>query len=183
MSRWMIGVASALALSVGVLAGCGDASGPSAGRRQLGILQLEGYKTAVSLSESALLSESPVNRGVRWDREPSDDDLVPEVLVAPDTVAVGESFDVTVHTIGPNGCWRPDGQEARESAGMVELTPYDAHSGARACTEQLGYLPHTSTLTLDSAGDWVIRVSGRRARHGDSSWEVPVTAEKTIVVR
>jgi hypothetical protein len=64
----------------------------------------------------------------------------------------------------------------------VELTPYDVHSGHAACTAILLNLSHESTVTLDEPGEWTIRVSGRRARYGDETWETPVSAEKVIVV-
>lgn len=173
-----IEAAGVFVVVAGMLGACGQATEPSPSQRRLGILQLDGYRGPLAVEEAS------DDRDIRWDHEPTNGIRVsPEVLVVPETVVAGKAFDVTVHTIGANGCWQSDGQEVRVTAGMVELVPYDVHSGAESCPDNLPYLSHTSSLTLESPGEWVIRVCGRRVRHGDSSWELPVTAEKTIVVR
>lgn len=179
MRRRLIEAAGVSLVVAGMLSACAEATEPSPSERRLGILQLDVYSGPLAVEGG-----SADDRDIRWDHEPTDGIRVPaEVLVVPETVVAGKAFDVTVHTIGANGCWRSDGQEVRVTAGVVELMPYDLHSGAESCPDNLPYLSHTSSLTLESPGEWVIRVSGRRVRHGDSSWELPVTAEKTIVVR
>lgn len=34
-----------------------------------------------------------------------------------------------------------------------------------------------------AAGEWTVRVTNRRVRHGDASWEMPICVERTMVVR
>jgi hypothetical protein len=161
----------------GVLAGCGDASGPSRGWREVGVLQL-GRELLV---EGAGGAEG--DRGVRWDVQPGPGDLIPpEVLVVPDTVVARGPFEVKVTTIGSNGCWSAEGQEVEIGVGVVLVTAWDRHSGADSCPDVLGHLSHTSTLMLDMAGEWVVRARGRRLVAGTGQ-ELPVIAEKTIVVR
>lgn len=125
------------------------------------------------------------NDRLRWDQPPDSEDMFipPRVLEVPVIVAVGKPFQLTVYTIGRNGCWRSDGLEVRRKERVVEVVPYDRHSGAGICTQVLSYLPHRTMLTLDEPGDWVIRVEGRRVRHGEAEWETPVFAETTIVAQ
>lgn len=159
-----------------LLIGCNDPAGPRGSDLQLGVLQLEGYAAAAQTA-------SDPNRGVTWTLPPdSEVHLPPAVIEAPDEVNAGEPFVVTVTTIGLSGCARAEKQEVSISGRTVELKPYDVYVG-EICTAILLYLTHDSTITLDSPGEWTIRVSGRRARYGDQTWETPVAAEKTIVVR
>lgn len=159
------------------LAACSEMGTPSLLSVSPGILQLSGVP--------AVPQESPTgNAGVAWTVPPGEDTRVPDqVLAAPDTVAAGEAFLVRVRTIGENGCWRAQRQELSVSGRIAELRPFDAHSGARVCTDVLLYLEHASTLTLHERGDWVLRVSGRRVAAGGSGKDVGVSAEKRIVVR
>jgi hypothetical protein len=121
--------------------------------------------------------ESPV----RWSLPPGDFSTPPEVLDAPGVAVVGVPFDVVVYTVGPNGCWSADGIDVEVVGRVVELTPWDLHSGAEACTMIFGYLGHPTTLTLVEPGVWTLRVRGRRVR-GDGSLDDTVTAERTLVV-
>jgi hypothetical protein len=121
---------------------------------------------------------------VFWLWQPGPDDLMAsEVLVSPDTVEAGEAFQISTHTVGPNGCWRSDGQVANTQGRIVVLRPYDSHSGAEVCTEALTFLSHASTVVLSEVGEWTLRVDGRRLRMGDTVWEEPVSATRTIIVR
>jgi hypothetical protein len=142
-----------------------------------GVLQLEHYNGVVTNVEGT------ADLAVRWTLDPVNVVAPPRVIVVPDTVDAGAAFDVTVFTIGESGCWSAAGQEVTVSGRLVEMRPYDVHSGAEICTLVLGYLRHGAVLRLEERGEWVIRVHGRRARHGDDSWEAPVSVEKTVVVR
>ena len=169
-----------LVLCAAALACTGSPPTSSSGeRRAVGALQLEvgaGPRAAAAgTSDTAVhWSVPPGERGTA---------TAPRPIVAPDTVSAGEPFEVTVHTIGENGCWRADGQELRVDGRTATIVPYDVHSGADVCTEVLGYLPHRATVTISTPGLAVIRVDGRRVRQGDRSWEIPVRAERTVVVR
>jgi hypothetical protein len=111
------------------------------------------------------------------------DYTAPVVLQAPDTVDAGQAFEVRTNTVGPNGCWRSDGQTVGKVGRVVVLRPYDSHSGSEVCTEALVYLSHSSTLVLDEPGEWTLRVNGRRLRMGDEVWSEPIWAARSIVVR
>jgi hypothetical protein len=122
--------------------------------------------------------------GLVWERQPGPDDLTAEeVLVAPDTVEAGEAFQVTTYTVGPSGCWRSDGQTVSTNERIVVLRPHDSHSGSEICTDALFFLAHGSTLVLTEAGEWTLRVDGRRLRLTEPMWEEPVSATRTIIVR
>jgi hypothetical protein len=105
----------------------------------------------------------------------------PEVIESPSEAIAGYSFPVTVFTIGPNGCWSPDGIEVETGERVVDLVPWDHHSGADACTMIFGYLAHEATLNLSEPGEWTLRVAGRRIR-GDGSSDGSVRAERRVIV-
>ena len=158
-----------------VLAGCTDAVGVATEAERLGVLQLVGYDA---------LPLSGYTESVVWTVDARSSVLSPRApLVAPDTVAAGEAFDVVVTTIGLSGCWRVGGQEVQVGNGVVTLTPADVHSGAHVCTQILSDLRHSSRVTIATPGEWTLRVAGRRVRHGDDAWQEPATAETKVFVR
>jgi hypothetical protein len=168
------GFSMLLALAVGSAA-CSDMSAPEAGTAHPGVLQLEGYSGATFGDHDAALT---------WTVPPSPQVLVPaRILEAPDTVDAGESFEVMVTTMGLNGCWSAAGQTVGRKAGVIELTPSDAHSGAAVCTRVLLELAHRSSVSIDTPGEWILRVQGRRVRQGNDTWDKPVAVERGIVVR
>lgn len=173
---------SMLVAAAVLLTACSDVTEPAGASRRLGILQLEAYTGAVVQPGSSTRKDADT---VRWDVAPIMGQVVwpPVVIDAPAVVDAGEPFTITVYTIGPNGCWRADGHELAVGGHRIEIRPYDAHSGAEACTGVLTFLPHAATVSVSEPGEWTVRVRGRRARHGDAVWETPVTAEQTIQVR
>jgi hypothetical protein len=199
MSRWIGGRVVALAAAVGLMAACNDTgTGPEIHERQLGIIQLEDFDGPLPANFTSGGERDP---NIRWngspdgegrlpigpgDREEGDGgdygDLIhPRVIDAPDEVEAGKPFDVTTYTFG-GGCTAADGQDVQISGNVVDLKPYDRELG-EICTMILRVIPHTSTVTLNTPGEWVIRVSGRKVRFGDTSWEQPISAEKTIIVK
>jgi hypothetical protein len=165
------------AMALGLLASCTGGVSEPEGSRQPGVLVVSGWSgnVPVNLSHGA---------GVDWEWQPGPDDLTAAaVLVAPDTVEAGEAFQITTHTVGPNGCWRSDGQVVNTFGRIVVLKPYDSHSGSEVCTEALTFLAHASTVVLYEIGEWTLRVDGRRLRMGDTVREEPVSARRTIIVR
>jgi hypothetical protein len=159
-----------------VLAGCTDTVGVATEGERPGVLQLLGY--------DALPLSGYTESVVVWTVDARGSVLAPRApLVAPDTVAAGEAFDVEVTTIGLNGCWRAGGQSVQVEDGVVTLTPSDVRSGAHVCTQILSELRHSSRVTLATPGEWTLRVAGRRVRHGDDAWQEPATAETKVVVR
>ncbi|MEX1258324.1 MAG: hypothetical protein WEG36_11965 [Gemmatimonadota bacterium] len=168
-------------LVVALLAACSDSTGPDGTGRTLGILQLEATVAATSgtpAGEAEAGGEDPI----RWSIPPRDfSRFPPEVIAAPRTAIVGERFEVTAYTVGPNGCWSADGMDVSESGRVIEITPWDRHSGGEACTMIFGYLGHPTTLTLDEVGEWTLRMRGRRVR-GDGSLDDSVTADRTVLV-
>ena len=164
-------------LGAAIVAGCSDATGPDPSLRKVGILQFLPMTAAL---EGAVSPDSAIS----WDRPPGDGTFTaPQTIVVPDTVAVGEAFSVIVYSIGINGCWGPDGQDDTVAVRIIEVTPYDLHSGADACTEILSFLPHEETFTVDQPGEWTIRARGRRVRGSDPDDSTPVVAERIIVAR
>ena len=165
----------AVLAAAAIVTGCSDATGPDPSLREVGILQLGGATT-----ESAASPDSTVS----WDRPPGDSTFTaPRTIEVSDTVVVGEAFSVIVYSIGINGCWGPDGQDDTVAGRIIEITPYDLHSGADACIEMMSFLPHEKTFTVDQPGEWTIRARGRRVRGGDTGNSTPVVAERIIVAR
>jgi hypothetical protein len=174
-----LSIRSALVAAAFLLTACSGGLGPDGSLRNIGILQIEDTAAATALSAEP----GGVDGSVRWDVPPDDGvAFPPDVLEAPDTVAVSQTFGVTVRTIGPNGCWSADGLDVATSGRVVELTPWDLNSGAEVCTMIYGYLGHETTLTLSEPGEWTLRARGRRVR-GDGGSDGTVTAEKSLFVR
>jgi hypothetical protein len=176
----MLRTMATLVLAVTTLGACGAETSTApvedAAGRQPGVLQLSGWTGTVQFSTGR-------QDDVRWSTPPAGTDVTPpKVIEAPDTVQVGSPFDVTTYTVGSDGCWRPDGQSVTITGRVVELKPFDARQG-EVCTMALVFLPHKSTVTLSAAGEWKLRVTGRRIRHNDAGWSEAVSAEKTIIAR
>ncbi len=172
LTSWIAG-----AMILATVVACSDGVGPDGSRRALGILQLigdPGPSPASGTASSGLIVWSqPPGEGVTYP---------PSVIEAPDTVEVGQTFQVTVNTVGPNGCWSADGLDLVQSGRVIELTAWDRHSGGDFCTQALVYLPHVASLTLDETGEWTLRVTGRRTP-SDREPGDQVTAELEIFVR
>jgi hypothetical protein len=172
-----LGATAAALLAVGLTAGCRMEVTAPESWRETGVLLLSGWSGA---TQTALRFGA---EDVVWGQPPGEQDYsAPHVLVAPDTVQAGVPFSVTTHTVGPSGCWRADGQTVGVYARVVVLKPYDRHSGSEFCTGALVFPVHESTLTLTEPGEWTIRVDGRHLRLGQDVKQVPISAEKTIVV-
>lgn len=171
--RWIL----CPAMVLGLLASCtGEVSGPEGWTRP-GVLMVSGWTGSVHWDPGP-------DSGLVWESQPGPDDLTAEeVLVAPDTVEVGEAFQVVTYTIGPSGCWRSDGQTVSTNGRIVVLQPRDSHSGSEICTGALVFLAHASTLVLTEPGEWTLRVDGRRLRLTEPQWDEPVSATRTIIVR
>jgi hypothetical protein len=152
-----------IALPAALLSACSaEVAGPGP-MREPGVLVISGWAGDLPLHFGT-------GEGLYWTRpHDSGDYTAPQPLVAPDTVAAGATFEVRTHTVGPNGCWRSDGQTVASYGRVVVLKPYDSHSGSEVCTEQLAVLSHASTLVLDEPGEWTLRVDGRRLRLGDEA--------------
>lgn len=100
----------------------------------------------------------------------------PIVVQAPDTVQAGTGFDVQVRTYG-NGCISEDGTDVHVAASVVEVRPFDIHSGAAVCNDILNMFDHRTTVTLAESGSFEIRFIGM-AMPGDST----VTIVRSVVV-
>ena len=160
-----------VALAALGVAGCAEGvgpGGPGAARRSLAIVEWQGPG-----QPSDPHAGKPGYTPGEWTSEP---------ITAPQSVQAGAEFSVIVRTVGPNGCWRAGDTPVEYAAGEVRITPYDVHSGAQACTELLGYLPHPVKLRLDTPGEVVLRVQGRRVVNGTVQ-DDPTVITHRIVVR
>lgn len=75
----------------------------------------------------------------------------PVEIEIPDTVQVGEPFELSVFTYG-GGCLREGPTKIKVGGLRVDVTPYDIHSGAEACADVLNTFLHKATLTLTTPG-------------------------------
>lgn len=98
-------------------------------------------------------------------------------LVAPDTVAAGAPFAVTVTTYGSSSCTRPSGAEVEVGGLTAEITPYDLQATRGACTDDLRAYARDVALRFTTPGEAVVRLRGRR--FGSE----PALFEARVVVR
>lgn len=108
------------------------------------------------------------------------DRLTTPVLVAPTTVSVGQTFQITVTTLGLSGCYRVGGTEVSYSATQATVRPFDL-IGNNACTAGLITLPRSVALHFDTPGTQKIVVEGQN----DPTTGVTSIArvEKTVTVQ
>jgi hypothetical protein len=101
------------------------------------------------------------------------------VLRAPDSVSAGESFTVTVTTLG-NSCTRAHGAEVGADPDFPLLRivrPFDLHRIKGVCQDIGRTLPREVSLRFDEPGEAVIRVVG------DSHPDLPGQFEARVIVR
>ena len=101
------------------------------------------------------------------------------ILQAPDSVAAGQPFTVTITTLG-NSCTRAHGAEVGADPDFPLLRiirPYDLHRIKGVCQDIGHSLPREVTLRFDERREAVIRVVG------DSHPDLPRQFEARVVVR
>lgn len=101
-------------------------------------------------------------------------------VVAPTTVTAGQPFQVTITTLGYDGCWRADGEEVTRNATQAVIRPYDKVQGD-VCTAALREISHVVELRFDNPGTAKIVVQGRNDRDAPTFRNVAV--EHTVTVR
>ena len=84
-------------------------------------------------------------------------------VTAPDTVAVGASFEVTFLTAGSNGCWRKGGDRVTSPSRLqFGIWPHDReYVGPNACTDNEPVFHHAVQLTASTPGTVSITVFTR----------------------
>lgn len=161
------GRAAALLAAFGLfltLSACEDATGPTRGTNR-GILEFSGG-TASAAAQTAV------------------PDALSGSIEAPDTVQAGESFPVTVRTVGLDGCWEPVMEEVTVTGLVADVIPFDSAEKPEgvACTAALELLDHDFSLTFDEAGTATIRVDGRRVVGRDFEEVEPISMEEQVTV-
>lgn len=101
----------------------------------------------------------------------------PVVIAVPDTVQAGAAFEVSVRTYG-GGCITEGETETRVEGLSADVRPYDLHSGAGVCTDELRIFDHQATLAFEQEGVGEVRFHGREMP-ADSL----VTYVRPVVVR
>lgn len=89
---------------------------------------------------------------------------------APDTVAVGTEFSVTVLTSGPTTCWKKDHTVVAVDGLAADIWPYDVDERARhphiPCFNGVVEIVHSTTLSFDRVGAAQVKVHGREGTGG-----------------
>ncbi|HYH80429.1 MAG TPA: hypothetical protein VEX86_11555 [Longimicrobium sp.] len=102
------------------------------------------------------------------------------VLVAPTTVAAGQTFQVTVTTLGLHSCYRAGGADVTLAATEARIRPYD-HIATIDCKQGELLLSRTVALHFDTPGTARIVVEGQNdPRLGQISI---VRVEQTVTVQ
>jgi hypothetical protein len=109
----------------------------------------------------------------------------PDTIVAPESVAVGESFEVKITTTG-GGCERAGDTGVLLSEDGATVMVYDFTTATRpgvACTMIFKRFPHTTTLRFTKLGTAVIRVWGRRMGADLPPAGAPNVLERRVAVK
>jgi hypothetical protein len=105
-------------------------------------------------------------------------------LSAPDTVAAGVPFDVTVTTIGLDTCWREAGAVVVSELRRVTITPYDRIDRTQSgCGDAIISIPRTVRIVFAQRGDATLRVEGRRGFGLTSTNSSDLAIERSVHVR
>ena len=104
------------------------------------------------------------------------------VLVAPDTVAVGVPFVVSVTTFGSVSCTRPSATLASIGPAFADLSMWDLQRGD-CTTDDVTAFPRDISLKFSGVGVATIRVRGRALVRTASGQDSVVVIEKSVVVR
>ena len=113
------------------------------------------------------------------------DESANDALVAPATVMAGESFQVTITTIG-SGCEREADTGVIVSEDGATVMVYDFTKATRpgvACTMILKRLRHTVILRFTKRGKALIRVWGRSVGSDTPLAGAPTVLERQVTVR
>jgi len=105
-------------------------------------------------------------------------------LSAPDTVQVGQSFEVEVQTAGPNSCYEADRVETEEEALLIEITPYDRNLNEEGfqCPQEPIIMQRTLNYEFDTPGEGLIRLNGQRVIGNDFSNRDDTVIEHELTV-
>lgn len=88
-------------------------------------------------------------------------DLEGTVILAPDTVLAGQSFQATINTFGSSSCTIPDGVDLFLADNAAIITPYDRGPGRDVpCTGDWAPRPHPVELHFTVLGQAEIQVVG-----------------------
>jgi hypothetical protein len=98
-------------------------------------------------------------------------------IYVPRSVERGERLAVNFYTFG-GGCVSRGRTEISIRGLDATITPYDVHSGAGNCTDEIAFLDHTTWLRFELEGTATIRVYGR-GEPGDH----PVVREFEVIVQ
>ncbi len=104
------------------------------------------------------------------------------VLVAPDTVAAGVPFTVSVTTFGSVSCTRPSETLASIGPALADLSVWDLQRGV-CSTDDLSPFPREISLKFTGDGVATIRVRGRALVRTVAGQDSVVVIEKSVVVR
>ena len=105
------------------------------------------------------------------------------VLVAPDTVADGVPFTVSVTTFGSGSCTRPSATLASMGPAFADLSVWDLQLVGVGCTDDLRPFPRDISLKFTGVGVATIRVRGRALVRTVAGQDSVVVIEKSVVVR
>jgi len=108
-----------------------------------------------------------------------------EPLTTPDTVQVGQSFEVEIQTTGPDSCYEADRVETEQDALLIEVTPYDRDRTGEdglQCPQEPIIIKRTLDLQFDTPGEALIRLNGQRVIGNDFSNRDDTVIEHDVTV-
>jgi hypothetical protein len=100
-------------------------------------------------------------------------------LAVPDTVAVNETFNAVVTTLGYGSCWQASNTVVDLRADSVAMVPYDENRGG-TCTAVLVELSRNVPLHFTKAGRATVVLRGRAETELGYA---PTEVSATVVVR
>ncbi len=96
-----------------------------------------------------------------------------DAITAPDTVRVGQRFEVTVRTMGGSSCVQRARTESAQVADAFVIRPFNQSPRGANCLTVIVPVPHTVETAAPTSGPFLIRAFGVDNQ----------VAERTVVVR
>lgn len=108
--------------------------------------------------------------------------ITARVIVAPDSVRIGEQFSALISTYGSSSCTRAHTALAYTGSAYLDLSVYDARRVSGGCTRDLRAIVRDVPIRFTDVGVATIRVHGRAAARTAAGQDSLVVVERRVVV-
>ena len=101
----------------------------------------------------------------------------------PDTAYVAEPFEVVIHTIGSDTCWRKGSDDVSLTAGGYSIVPHDLREVGEGivCGQAIQHFQHVIPLTAQFTGTIKVHITHAVLAPGRDDSTAVIVEEVTVV--